>query len=69
MQHYKQIISLTIRQKEIMSLVAEGKQNAEVARALRPPITEGSVKQHLYKIFRKLEVDNRVEAINKYRTL
>jgi len=50
---------LTAREREIASLVALGKKNAEVGAELW--ITENSVKQALKKIFRKLEVSSRTE--------
>lgn len=58
---------MTPRQKQILDLLAQGRQNSEIADELIPPITEGSVKQHLFKIYRKLRVKNRLEAVNRYR--
>lgn len=59
--------TLTQRQQQILELLSKGRQNIEIADELVPPITEGSVKQHLYKIYRKLEVKNRLEAVKRYR--
>lgn len=51
---------LTRREREILTLVAEGLSNAEVARRL--VVTEQTVKFHLANIYRKLGVTNRTEA-------
>ncbi len=55
---------LTPRQNDILSLLAEGKSNREVAGQLQ--LTEGTVKQHVHAIYRVLQVANRVEAVNLY---
>jgi DNA-binding NarL/FixJ family response regulator len=51
---------LTRREVEILTLVAEGISNAQLAKMLW--ITEQTVKFHLSNIYRKLEVSNRTEA-------
>jgi DNA-binding NarL/FixJ family response regulator len=56
--------SLTARELEVLKQVAKGKINKEIASDLE--ITEGTVKQHLNKIFDKIGVDNRVEAANAF---
>ena len=50
---------LTPRETEILRLVAEGRSNGAMARALW--VTEQTVKFHLSNIYRKLEVANRTE--------
>lgn len=50
---------LTDREKEMVSLVARGKTNAEIARETF--ISEGTVKVHLHHIYRKLGVHTRKE--------
>jgi DNA-binding NarL/FixJ family response regulator len=52
--------SLTKREREILTLVAEGHSNSQLARMLW--VTEQTVKFHLSNIYRKLEVSNRTEA-------
>jgi DNA-binding NarL/FixJ family response regulator len=52
--------ALTQRELEILRLVAEGRSNGQVARALW--VTEQTVKFHLSNIYRKLDVANRTEA-------
>jgi two-component system, NarL family, nitrate/nitrite response regulator NarL len=49
--------ALTSREREIVTLVAEGQSNKEIARQLG--LTDGTVKIHLHNIYRKLEVGNR----------
>ena len=51
---------LTPREREILGLIAEGKSNAEVARALA--ISETTVKGHLWRLYRKIGVSNRTAA-------
>ena len=53
--------SLTQREREILRHVYEGKSNAEIAETLF--ISESTVKTHIYNIFRKLGVKNRIEAV------
>lgn len=52
---------ITPRELQIAQLVAQGLTNAEIGRSLW--ITENSVKQALKRIFRKLGVASRTEAI------
>lgn len=51
---------LTARQREVLDLVATGKSNKQIARALG--ISEGTVKVHVNAAFRALGVHNRVSA-------
>lgn len=51
---------LTVRQKEVLELVAEGKSNKQIGSALG--ISEGTVKVHVNAAFRALGVHNRVNA-------
>jgi DNA-binding NarL/FixJ family response regulator len=51
---------LTRRELEVLTLVAEGHSNAQLARMLW--VTEQTVKFHLSNIYRKLNVSNRTEA-------
>lgn len=60
---------LSPRQLEILRLLAQGFQNAEIADRLVPPITEGGVKQHLHRIYTLLQVSNRIEAVLKFKEL
>lgn len=53
---------LTTREQEILKCVARGLKNKEIADHLF--ISEKTVKTHMNNIFRKLDVDNRLQAIN-----
>ncbi len=55
------ISALTTREKEILSLVAQGKSNNDIADKLF--VREVTVKTHLNSIYKKLNVDNRVQAV------
>lgn len=57
---------LTRRQFEILRLAASGMQNRDIGRAL--DLSEGTVKQHMTRIFRRLDVQNRTEAIARVRS-
>lgn len=48
---------LTLRERQITSLISEGLSNKEIGRQLH--LTEGTVKIHLHNIYTKLEVPNR----------
>ncbi|WP_019503592.1 response regulator transcription factor [Pleurocapsa sp. PCC 7319] len=52
---------LTKREREVLCLMTEGKNNQEISTALN--VTEGTVKFHINKIFDKLAVRNRTEAV------
>jgi len=52
---------LTVRQRDIMQLLAEGYCNKEIARRLN--LSEGTVKRHFSSIFNVLGAKNRVEAL------
>jgi DNA-binding NarL/FixJ family response regulator len=51
---------LTAREHQILGLVAQGRSNAEIAKALG--ITEPTVKGHLWRLYRKIGVPNRTAA-------
>ena len=54
---------LSNREKEILQLLAKGLLYKEIAEQLH--ITTGTVRIHIHKIYEKLHVQNRTEAINK----
>lgn len=56
-----QSLPITAREKELMELLAKGLLYKEIADRLG--ITIGTVKQHIHKIYDKLQVSNRTEAI------
>ena len=55
----QQRVALTPRQGQIVSLVAQGLKNKEIAFSLG--ITEGTVKVYLYKLFKKLGMNDRLD--------
>jgi len=55
--------SLTRREREILSLMAKGKINKEIAALLY--ISPETVKKHVQNIYLKLGVHNKIEALNK----
>ncbi|MGA9172982.1 MAG: response regulator transcription factor [Thermoactinomyces sp.] len=58
--HPKPHESLTAREMEILRLIAEGKNNQEIADSLY--ITVKTVKTHITNILSKLQVDDRTQA-------
>jgi DNA-binding NarL/FixJ family response regulator len=55
--------TLSQREIEVLKLIAQGKSNKEIGSALF--ISEGTVKSHLKRIFGKLDVISRTEAVAK----
>lgn len=55
------INQLTVREKEVLALVAKGASNNEIAEKLF--VREVTVKTHLNNIFKKLNVTNRTQAV------
>jgi DNA-binding CsgD family transcriptional regulator len=53
--------ALTVREREVLALAAEGLANRQIAS--RMGIADRTVKQHLSAAFRKLRVSNRVDAV------
>jgi DNA-binding NarL/FixJ family response regulator len=53
--------ALTGREREILTLIAKGLSNQEIGLALF--ISEGTVKTHIGRIFAKLEVRDRAQAV------
>ena len=57
---------LTVREREVLGLVATGARNRQVATALE--ISEFTVKRHVQNILQKLALPSRVEAAAFYRS-
>jgi DNA-binding NarL/FixJ family response regulator len=55
------IIKLSKRQKQLMTMLHEGLSNREIAE--RMGISEHTVKVHLWRLFRKLGVSSRTQAL------
>ncbi len=58
---------VTARQRDILVLLADGMPNKLISDALG--ITEGTVKQHLKSLYKRLHVQNRTQAIRVARTM
>ncbi|NJP04190.1 MAG: response regulator transcription factor [Chloroflexaceae bacterium] len=56
---------LTRREREVLRLIAAGLSNQEIARQL--VIVEGTVKVHIKRIYGKLGVSNRTQAVARAR--
>ncbi|YCO00798.1 LuxR C-terminal-related transcriptional regulator [Vibrio sp. VNB-15] len=54
-------IELTRREMQVLTALCQGGSNLDIADSLF--VSEHTVKSHLYSIFRKLEVKNRMQAI------
>jgi two-component system, NarL family, response regulator LiaR len=63
-KQHKGFDELTAQQMLILQQLSEGLLNKEIADRLG--ISEGTVKQHNYAIYKKLQVNNRTEAVQKY---
>lgn len=57
----KLLDTLTEREREILTLLGEGKTNAKIGEELM--ISEGTVKKHISNILSKLNLKNRVSAV------
>lgn len=55
---------LTAREKEVMELIADGKNTKEIATELY--LTTGTIRNYISIILDKLNVSNRVEAIKRF---
>lgn len=53
--------SLTYKEKEVARMVANGMKNKEIAKTLS--VSEETVKSHMKKIFKKLEIDRRSKLL------
>ena len=60
-------LGLTRRECEILELLASGQSNKEMARSLG--ISPNTVKTHVARVYEKLAVERRVQAIEKARWL
>lgn len=58
---HKKLASLSAAQLRVLTALADGKLNKQIAGEMS--LTEGTVKQHMSAIFKKLGVNNRSQAI------
>ncbi len=60
-------LGLSPRELQVLELVAAGRANKEIARAL--DVSPNTVKTHLSNLYRKLEAQRRTEAVDAARRL
>lgn len=60
-------IKLTKRERQILRLIKDGATNQDISTALQ--VSEHTVKSHLYNVYKKIGVRNRLEASNWVRDL
>lgn len=53
--------TLTDREMDVLKMISQGRSNKEIAKGLT--ISEKTVKNHITNIFRKLQVDDRTQAV------
>lgn len=58
---------LSSREKEVLELLSKGLLYKEIAEQLG--VTHETVKKHLKNIYQKLHVQNKIEALNKFRIM
>lgn len=56
--------NLTNREREILELLSRGMMYKEIAGALN--LANDTIRKHVYHVYEKLHVTNRVEAVNKF---
>lgn len=60
-------LGLSPRECEILEMLASGASNKELARALG--ISPNTVKTHVSRVYKKLDVDRRIQAVEEARRL
>lgn len=58
---------LTKREKEILALIAKGCTRYEIANKLF--VSPETVKKHVQNIYKKLKVKNKIQALNKMKSV
>lgn len=71
LQHFQEskvqvqsLMLLTVTEKEVLELLAQGFLYKEIAD--KKNVTIDTIKKHIGNIYRKLQVSNKIEAINKF---
>ena len=60
-------LGITLREQEILGLIAEGLSNREIGERLF--VSENTVKTHSSRLFQKLDVSRRTQAVQKGKQL
>jgi NarL family two-component system response regulator LiaR len=63
----KQTTQVTPREREVLQLVSKGHSYKEISHKMG--VSHETVKKHLKNIYRKLNVQNKIEALNKVKLL
>jgi DNA-binding NarL/FixJ family response regulator len=63
-QNSEQLEDLSNREKQILEQLSKGLMYKEIAAELH--ISAETVRKHVYHVYEKLHVTNRIEAVNKY---
>lgn len=58
-------LDLTLRQQQLVNLVAQGLTNKEIATRLN--LSEFTVRNHIYRIFKQVDAESRSEAVEAVR--
>jgi DNA-binding NarL/FixJ family response regulator len=61
------VVRLTLREREVLDLIARGETNKEIA--LRLCLSPHTIKQHTCSAYRKLSARNRADAVTRARAL
>ena len=63
----QETLGVSEREREVLELLATGRSNKEIARTLA--VSPNTVKTHVARLFEKLEVKRRTQAIQRAREL
>ncbi|MBU3071105.1 LuxR C-terminal-related transcriptional regulator [Aestuariicella sp. G3-2] len=55
-------VKLTRREQQILKMLLDGSTNLQIAEVLE--VSEYTIKSHLYNVFKKIDVKNRIQAYN-----
>lgn len=58
---------LSVRENEVLELLSKGLLYKEIANKMG--VSHETVKKHLKNIYQKLHVNNKIEALNKFKLL